>query len=186
MSDNKLLTLLSSFFFVNASYVHFVAGLDHKSGYPLLVQKACEAFMLCIPQDNFYVILHSDQNKVPGEQSRAAPPVRVDMGVGHLDGSSAYESLPQPLPQLEESRLPLSPVFERSLTFLKSIGVYHISQWEGEFSSERKMMRYLRQMQHVNESESFIYHTDLDEMPDRTMLAQALNEIRNGSCNSIM
>lgn len=145
-------------------YVHFVAGVDHQSAYPMLIHKACESFQLCIPRENFFLILHSDRKET---RSRAEEILREEnISIG-------------------QKLAPISPAFEPSLNFLYAIGVHQVNQWEGEFSSEKKMMQYMQQMKHVNRSTSFIYHSDVDEFPDRGLLLGALEEVRNGSCDTI-
>lgn len=47
-------------------------------------------------------------------------------------------------------------------------------------------IRYLNLVKHLNSSSSIIYHSDVDEFPDLTMLKKALAELQNGSCDAIM
>ena len=37
--------------------MYFAAGMDHQSGYDMLIYKICEAFQPCIPKENFFLIL---------------------------------------------------------------------------------------------------------------------------------
>ena len=159
--------------------MHFVAGMDHPSSYALLVERACEAFMMCIPAENLYLILHSDKakdnEKATEDTVSSFMKSNRTLDAGSLGGSIG--SLTEPSY--------INTPFERSLNFLHALGIYHTSQWEGKFSSENKMIKYLKMMAHINMSDSYIYHSDLDEIPDRELLAQAFQEIRNGSCNII-
>jgi hypothetical protein len=44
----------------------------------------------------------------------------------------------------------------------------------------------LKLLKHLNDSEQLVYHSDLDEFPDRQRLAHALYELRSGSCDVVI
>jgi hypothetical protein len=48
------------------------------------------------------------------------------------------------------------------------------------------MMRTLTALRHLNSTDSVVYHSDLDEFPDRRRLAVALKELRAGTCDFIV
>jgi hypothetical protein len=41
--------------------LHFIAGVEHKSNFPLLVYRVCEALQWCMQPSNFYISLHYDK-----------------------------------------------------------------------------------------------------------------------------
>ena len=176
-----------NFVLFHRRYMHFMAGVDHQSGYPLLIHKICEAFRLCIPQENSYIILHSGksiiekrrENNVNKEQRKKNRNRNKFEIIGEDFDEAKRQFNHQP-------NVAISPAFKRSFSFLQAIGVTHVTQWEGEFSSERKMLQYLRQMKYIRMRGGFIYHSDVDEFPDRGMFLQAMAELRSGVCNSIV
>mmetsp|Transcript_17800 Transcript_17800/g.17135 ORF Transcript_17800/g.17135 Transcript_17800/m.17135 type:complete len:445 (-) Transcript_17800:46-1380(-) len=151
-------------------YMHFVAGVDHKSGFALLVHKTCESLKLCISREKFYIILHSENlastlsSPLPFAVTTTNRTVYDRENVDHGNKS----------------------IFQISTFFLEALGINHVSLWEGEFSSEKKMMRYLNLVKHLNSSRSIIYHSDVDEFPDSNLLTKALLELKNGSCDAII
>jgi hypothetical protein len=107
--------------------MHFVAGVDHKSGFALLVHKTCESLKLCISREKFYIILHSEN--LASTSSSPLPFAAKTTNGTVLDGENIHH--------LNDS------IFQTSSFFLKALGINHVSLWEGEFSSEKKMMRLI-------------------------------------------
>lgn len=111
--------------------MHFVAGVDHKSGFALLVHKTCESFKLCISRDNFYIILHSESLASTSTSSSATLPFTT----------TTTTTTNQTILNLVNAEQGNDSIFQASFLFLKALGINHVSLWEGEFSSEKKMMR---------------------------------------------
>lgn len=109
--------------------MHFVAGVDHKSGFALLVHKTCETFKLCVSRDHFYIILHSESLNAISSSSAAILISAKSTKRSLLNVSKVHN--------VEKS----SSIFQTSSDFLKALGIKNVSLWEGEFSSEKKMMR---------------------------------------------
>ena len=151
-------------------YMHAIAGVEHRSSFQLLVHRVCEALMWCIPPTRFYIVLQSAT-----EQGHAA-----------TDAHALY----RPQPRLPAAATPAAAdegtaAVDRGVRFLTSLGVVP-ALWEGTFTSDNKMMRTLTALRHLNSTDSVVYHSDLDEFPDRRRLAVALKELRAGTCDFIV
>ena len=136
----------------NDLFMHTIAGMDHTSNFPLLVNRVCEALMWCIHPNNFYVILHSvDETKQVNMNARFQPRPRV------ISSSTVA------IPEHDETTY----VFDDSKVFLAALSITtrdnHLTQWKGDFTSDKKMMQSLKLLHriHLNDSSSFIYHSDL-------------------------
>lgn len=151
-------------------FMHTITGVDHKSSFPLLVYRICEALMWCIKPERFYVVLHKNSETQTSKdmKDRFRPRPRVE---GH------------PVDQTVST-------FEESIQFLASLSIMkerrNLFVWDGDFTSDKKMMRTLMLLRHLNDSQQFVYHSDLDEFPDRQRLSYALTELRSGSCDVII
>jgi hypothetical protein len=108
--------------------MHFVAGVDHKSGFALLVHKTCESLKLCISRDNFYIILHSESLASTSTSSSSTLPFTTT-------------TTNKKVLDLVNAERGNDSIFQASSLFLKALGINHVSLWEGEFSSEKKMIR---------------------------------------------
>ena len=136
----------------NDMYMHTIAGMDHASNFPLLVNRVCEALMWCIHPNNFYVILHSaDETKQLNTNARFQPRPRV------VSSSTVMT------PDHEDK----THVFDDSKAFLTALSITtrdnHLTQWKGDFTSDKKMMQSLKLLHRIplNDSSSYIYHSDL-------------------------
>ena len=136
----------------NDLYMHTIAGMDHTSNFPLLVNRVCEALMWCIHPDNFYVILHSaDETKQVNMNARFQPRPRI------ISSSTATD------PEQEDTTRVVDDIND----FLTGLSIttkdHHLTQWKGDFTSDKKMMQSLKLLHriHLNDSSSFIYHSDL-------------------------
>ena len=159
-------------------YMHAIAGVEHRSSFPLLVHRVCEALMWCIPPARFYIVLQT-----PVEPAQAAVDARVlyRPRPRHPPAAVAAAAADDTTTSQQQQRA----VVDRGVRFLTAVGVVP-TLWEGAFTSDNKMMRTLTTLRHLNDSDSFIYHADLDEFPDRRRLAHALTELRAGTCDVIV
>jgi len=68
---------------------------------------------------------------------------------------------------------------------MKDAGVNHFDDWIGDFDPNQKMAKTYSILQNLTSSNDLIFHTDLDEFPDRDTLAQAIQEIDANACDAI-
>ena len=45
----------------SSSYAHFVAGINHRNYFPMLVYRICDLMQWCIPTSKFVISLHNDK-----------------------------------------------------------------------------------------------------------------------------
>lgn len=59
--------------------------------------------------------------------------------------------------------------------------------WNGTFSSNFKMVHYLKllKQKEIQDTNKYIFHTDVDEFADRKELVEALKELDSGTCDAI-
>lgn len=76
-----------------------------------------------------------------------------------------------------------TPSFVQGSVFLHSLGIKYII-WAGTFTGDKKMLHTFRALKDVDEN-SFIYQTDIDEIPDPKTLKRAMEQLASGKCNAI-
>lgn len=144
-------------------YYHMIVGLENPTNFNLLIWRVCEGFQLCIPPQNFLLILHgpSQQQPTPSEQSN--------------ESDAAKESA-----ALREYAM----TTKRVVAFLEDRGI-SINLWHGEFSSDAKMEQAYALLKGKVDNNKIIYHTDIDEITDAKDLEEALKELGSGSCDYV-
>jgi hypothetical protein len=153
---------------LQSAYVHMVIGTDHPTSYALLIYRVCEALQKCIHPQNLHIIL----------QHRQVEDVSIS--------------------------------FRNCSNFLRHVVGASYLDWWGTFTADNKMKQTYRALaglpstlpSHVNTNNApdtdatnivnaearqhrLIYQTDIDEVPDPTLFALALEEFQRGECDAI-
>jgi hypothetical protein len=74
--------------------------------------------------------------------------------------------------------------YNDSLALTKALGI-KADTWTANFTSSEKMLRGMKQFLTMRDANHFIYHSELDEMPDQREFSAALAELNSGQCDAI-
>lgn len=77
-----------------------------------------------------------------------------------------------------------SPGFTEAVNVLHDIGISFAS-WNGVFTADRKMLQSYEIFNNYTDANSYIYHTDIDEIPEPESFGKALLELKSGQCDGI-
>ena len=76
-----------------------------------------------------------------------------------------------------------SSAFLQGSEFLNRLYIPYTT-WVGTFTADRKMLQTFKLLKEYNSS-TYVYQTDIDEVPDSRTLASAMLELKRGECDAI-
>ena len=74
--------------------------------------------------------------------------------------------------------------YQKGASFLQSLNIPY-ETWVGTFTADKKMFQSFKTLAPHQSPETFIYQTDVDEIPGDVSLKRALEELANGECDAI-